>query len=74
MISVILNVYKRPYTINTQIEAILNQSVEIKESDIHIWVNTSETPITPVELKYRGVKIYNCNYNTKFWGRYPMII
>lgn len=72
MISVILNVYKRPYTINAQIEAILNQSVGIKESDIHIWVNTPETPIEAVQLKYKEVKLYLCNYNTKFWGRFTL--
>jgi hypothetical protein len=72
MISVILNVYKRPYTINTQIEAILNQSVGIKESDIHIWVNTPEVDVEVVQLKYKDVKIYSCNYNTKFWGRFTL--
>ena len=34
MISVILNVYKRPYTLESQIESILNQSVEIKPENI----------------------------------------
>jgi glycosyltransferase involved in cell wall biosynthesis len=39
MISVILNVYKRPYTLEKQIESILNQSIEIKPENIHVWYN-----------------------------------
>jgi len=70
-ISVILNVYKRPYTLKNQIDAILNQSVKIDVEDIHIWYNTPEKssdeqffPDIP------GIKTYWCNHNTKFLGRF----
>ena len=70
-ISVILNVYKRSYTLKDQINAILAQSVEVKPEDIHIWYNTPEDgqhgqyfPDIP------GIKTYWCNYNTKFFGRF----
>jgi hypothetical protein len=80
MISVILNVYKRPYTLNAQIKAILNQSIGIKGEDIHIWINTPEEGLEQVDKVYydsltkngSGVKIYFCSYNTKFWGRFTI--
>lgn len=71
MISVILNVYKRPYTLEKQIESILSQSVEIKPENIHVWYNNVdglEQPL-PVETK---IKTYKCNYNTKFFGRFTI--
>lgn len=71
-ISVILNVYKRMYTLNSQIQAILNQSVNIKEEDIHIWINTNETGFEDFKIKYDKVKFYHCNYNTKFFGRFTI--
>jgi len=71
-ISVILNVYKRPYTLETQIEAILNQSIGVKESDIHVWFNTPDIEVEYQKSKYKGVKVYACNYNTKFWGRFTI--
>ena len=40
MISVILNVYKRPYSLEKQIESILNQSVKVNPENIHVWYNT----------------------------------
>lgn len=80
-ISVILNVYKRPYALKEQIETILNQSVSIKPENIHIWVNKDEDleekyvkgvdymTLQTLENHY-GVKIYRCNHNTKFFGRF----
>ena len=41
MISVILNVYKRPYTLETQIKAVLSTGLVLAK-DIHVWVNTPE--------------------------------
>lgn len=73
-ISVILNVYKRPHMLETQIEAILNQSIPIKPENIHVWYNKSDVgqnhPVNP------EIKTYICNWNTKFFGRFtlPLLI
>jgi len=79
MISVILNVYKRPYTLKTQVVNILAQSIEIKPSDIHIWINTPEGGFQQEDLVYLealkvGYKVntYFCSHNTKFWGRFTL--
>jgi len=74
MISVVLNVYKRPYTLEKQIEAIKNQSIPVKPENIHIWYNRSD-----VEQKQPidgSIKTYVCNWNTKFFGRFtlPLLI
>ena len=69
-IAVVLNVYKRGEHLNKQIDAILKQSVKIKEENIHIWYNKSDKkqyyPVNP------DIKTYVCNYNTKFWGRFTI--
>ncbi len=74
MISVILNVYKRPYTLEKQIEAIKNQSIKIDSENIHIWYNKSdvEQPLP----KDKAINTYNCNWNTKFFGRFtvPLLV
>jgi hypothetical protein len=74
MISVILNVYKRPYSLEKQIEAILNQTVEIKPENIHVWMNKAEG-VDRVLPKNKGVKSYVCTWNTKYFGRFmiPLI-
>lgn len=74
-ISVILNVYKRSYTLEKQIEAIKAQSVNIKDENIHIWYNLPEDGTEQILPKNKNIKVYKCNYNTKFWGRFmiPMI-
>jgi hypothetical protein len=51
MISVILNVYKRPYTLEAQIKAIKEQSIPIKSENIHVWYDNVEGGvITPKRL------------------------
>jgi len=72
-ISVILNVYKRGFTLDKQIEAIKNQTIKINSEDIHVWYNESEE-VQPLPTD-KNVKVYKCNYNTKFWGRFliPLI-
>lgn len=73
-ISVILNVYKRPYTLELQIEAIKNQSIKIDSEDIHVWYNMSD--IEQFLPKDEKIKTYECNWNTKFFGRFliPLIL
>ena len=74
MISVVLNVYKRPMMLEKQIQAIKNQSVEIKSENIHVWYNNSDVP--RYYPKDPLIKTYTCNWNTKFWGRFtiPLLI
>lgn len=69
-VSVILNVYKRGYTLEKQIESILNQSINVKPEDIHIWYNNSESE-QPIPNN-KDIKTYHCNYNTKFFGRFTI--
>lgn len=70
MIDVILNVYKRPFTLERQIECVLNQSVKIKPENIHVWYNLSSVP--QQEPQNKEIKTYKCNWNTKFWGRFTI--
>lgn len=68
MITVILNVYKRPHTLEKQIEAIKAQTVPIPDENIWIWYNKSDvTQPPPKNSKHRT---FRCNQNTKFHGRF----
>lgn len=69
-ISVVLNVYKRPYALEKQIQAILNQSIDVSPQDIHIWYNMPEEGSDQKSPDISGIKTYKCNYNTKFFGRF----
>lgn len=69
-ISIILNVYKRPYSLENQIKAIKNQSIKIESKDIHIWYNKSDVIQPPPEDK--KINTYRCNWNSKFHGRYTI--
>lgn len=68
MISVILNVYKRPGNLKKQLDAIFQQSVPVKPENIHVWYNNGEVPQNYPDIP--GIKTYTCNWNTKFWGRF----
>lgn len=67
-ISVILNVYKRPHTLDKQIESILNQSIGIDVENIHVWYNKSD--VVQHAPKNKKIKTYFSNWNTKFFGRF----
>lgn len=67
-ISVILNVYKRPYTLEAQIEAIKNQTVGIPSENIHVWYNDAD--VEQFLPEDENIKTYECNWNTKFFGRF----
>jgi hypothetical protein len=69
-ISVILNVFKRPHTLEQQIQAIKSQSIPIKSENIHVWYNRSE--VQQVLPKDQNIKTYVCNWNTKFFGRFTI--
>ena len=74
MISVILNIYKRPEMLEKQIQAIKAQSVEIMSENIHVWYNKSDVNQSlPLDKK---INTYTCNWNTKFWGRFtvPLLV
>lgn len=74
MISVILNVYKRPHMLEQQIQAMREQSIEIKSENIHVWYNKSD--VGQYFPKDKEIKTYACNWNTKFFGRFtiPLIL
>ena len=74
MISVILNVYKRPYMLEKQIQAIKDQSISIKSEDIHIWYNRSD--VAQHFPQDKNIRTYACSWNTKFFGRFtlPLLI
>jgi hypothetical protein len=67
-ITVILNVYNRPYTLEKQIEAVKKQVIGIPDENIWIWYNKGkgEQPL-PKNPKHRT---FQCNENTKFHGRF----
>jgi len=70
MISVILNVYKRGDKLEQQIEAIKNQSIKIPSENIHVWYNKSD--VRQELPKDKDIKVYICNWNTKFHGRFTV--
>lgn len=64
MITAILNVYKRPYTLLEQIEAIKNQT--IKPEQIMVWINGDvELPELPSDII-----VSRCSHNLKFHARF----
>lgn len=74
MISVILNVYKRPEMLEKQINSVLKQTVTIKPENIHVWYNTpDDVEIEQFSPENKKIKTYKCNWNTKFWGRFTII-
>lgn len=72
MISVIFNVYKRPYSLEEQIASVKSQEgFDIKSEDIHVWYNA--TPGIEQHLpKDPAINTYQCNWNTKFFGRFTL--
>jgi hypothetical protein len=74
MISVILNVYKRPHMLEQQIQAIKAQSIPVKSENIHIWYNRSD--VAQYFPQDKTIKTYACSWNTKFFGRFtiPLLI
>lgn len=67
-ITAIINVYKRPHTIDVQLEAIRSQTIQPK--CIFIWNNGNKT----VDLtKYKNmpdVRVFDNNYNFGVWSRF----
>ena len=71
-VSVILNVFKRPHTLESQIEAIKNQTIKVRSEDIHVWYNTPNEDIEQFLPNDDKIRTYECNYNTKFFGRFTL--
>ena len=70
MITVILNCYNRPHTLDAQIAAIKKQTIKVPDENIWIWFNKGEVPqpyLAKIQTKH---KIFVCNHNTKFHGRF----
>jgi len=67
-ITVILNCYRRPEYLESQIASIRNQTVQPKE--IWLWVNHHEEN-ADIDFSAFGVdKIFRNDYNWKFYGRF----
>jgi hypothetical protein len=67
-ITVILNCYRRPYNLQMQVDALKAQSIKPKQ--IWLWINQHEDNenFDPTTL---GVdRIFNNDYNWKFYGRF----
>lgn len=75
-ITVILNCYRRPQYLRSQILAILEQSVKPKE--IWIWVNESEETksfdwfIINDLVEKHNIRVVSSNYNWKYCGRFSL--
>lgn len=67
-IVVILNCYRRPHNLEMQIEAIRNQSVAPKE--IWLWINYHEDNKNLDTHSLKVDRIFNNNFNWKFYGRF----
>lgn len=67
-ITVILNVYNRCYSLERQLEAIKNQTIPVKDENIFIWYNKGTEPQSAPKNPLH--KIFVCNHNTKFHGRF----
>lgn len=67
-ITVILNVYNRPYTLEAQLDAIKNQTIKVADENIWIWYNKGDAK--QAAPKNSNHRIYVCNKNTKFHGRF----
>lgn len=69
-VTVILNVYNRSYSLETQLDAIKNQTVPVKDENIWIFYNKgTEKQSAPKNPAHR---IFVCNQNTKFHGRFAI--
>ena len=53
-----------------QIQAIKEQSVEIKPENIHVWYNKSD--VVQYFPENKEIRTYTCNWNTKFFGRFTV--
>ena len=72
MITTILNVYRRPYYLKEQIEAIRKQTTGIGE--IWLWINNHEDNFG-FDFDSLGVdKIIRANHNFKYHGRFSLAL
>jgi len=67
-ITVILNSYRRPYNLNMQLQSIRRQTTSPKE--VWLWVNAHEDNKNWDYSELGIDKIFNNDYNWKFYGRF----
>jgi len=66
-ITAILNCYRRPQNLAAQLQALSNQT--IPPDDIWIWKNYhSDNDV--IDFNKLGYKVFNCNFNWKYCGRF----
>lgn len=66
-ITAIVNVYKRPHTLETQIQAILAQT--IKPACIFIWNNGNPIDLSKYK-EYPEIRIFDSSHNFGVWSRF----
>jgi hypothetical protein len=72
-ITCILNVFKRPYTLSQQLDAIKNQTIPPKQ--IMIWKNYGEGVEIPHEIKNdKNIIIVESSYNFGVWARFSLAL
>jgi len=67
-ITVIMNMYRRPENIPLQISALKQQTVQPKET--WVWINAHEDNLRFDRGKLNVDKIFDNDYNWKFYGRF----
>jgi hypothetical protein len=72
LVSVILNGYKRTYTIEEQYEAIKNQT--IKDISIFYWVNLTQESISIPQNIINDTHSVISNTNFGVWGRFSLAL
>jgi len=66
-ITAIINIYKRPHTIDIQLDAIRSQT--IPPSCIFIWNNGNKTDLTKYK-NMKDVRVFDNNFNFGVWSRF----
>ena len=67
-VTVILTCYRRPHLLNEQIQSLKNQTVPPK--DIWVWINDADENRNYEFDLDSDIKIFRCNHNWKFFGRF----
>lgn len=67
-ITAILNIYKRPHTLDSQIHAILNQTIPPK--CIFIWNNGNKDIDLTKYKNVSNIRIFDNNFNYGVWSRF----
>ena len=73
-VTVILNVYKRINIFETQLQAVINQTIKPKEIWVCIFASPYEKDFLAILTKYPQVKVIRSDINFKFYGRFQLAL